>query len=191
MQKLLLINACLFILSVSEAQPDSAEVKKQKTFIVLVKTMDSKSTKGNLATINQGQLVLNSFSEQQFINAENIKSFTLKRKNSVLKGALIGLGVGALTGVIIGFASGDDPVMSYPDPNDDFFGLGTFATAIHNAFAMTAGQKAAAGGLLMGTSSAIVGTIIGAVARKKFIIGGKKEKFYDLQSELMTKLIKK
>ena len=56
---------------------------------------------------------------------------------------------------------------------------------------MTAGQKAIAGGLGLGATGAIVGTIIGSIAKKKFTIGGKKEKFHDLQGELMTKLVKK
>jgi len=81
--------------------------------------------------------------------------------------------------------------MTYPNPNEDPLGLGTMMVAVNNAFAMTAGEKAIAGGLALGATGAIVGTIIGAVAKKKFIIGGKKEKFHDLQGEIMTKLVKK
>ena len=103
--------------------------------------------------------------------------------------ALIGFGVGVLTGVIAGFASGDDPIQQAPA--DDPFGLGALAAGIGNSFRMTAGEKAAAGGIVLGTSGAIIGTIIGAVAKKKFTIGGRKEKFRDLQAEIMMKLVQK
>ena len=52
------------------------------------------------------------------VPAENLKSFTVKRKHSALRGALIGFGVGAAAGIIIGLASGNDPVMTYPNPNE-------------------------------------------------------------------------
>jgi hypothetical protein len=113
----------------------------------------------------------------------------MKRKNSVLKGALMGLGAGMLAGAIVGLASGDDPVMSYPA--DDPYGIGSMFIALNNAFAMTAGQKAVLGAMTLGTTGAIIGTVIGAVAHKKFIIGGRKERFHDLQNEVMLKLVKK
>ena len=81
--------------------------------------------------------------------------------------------------------------MAYPNPNEDPLLIGSMVVAMNNAFAMTAGQKAVAGGLGLGATGAIVGTIIGSVAKKKFIIGGKKEKFHDLQGELMKKLVNK
>ena len=191
MKKLSLLIACLLILIVSKAQSDSLSGKKQKNLVASIKTVNNEIIKGRVFAVNDSQLVLNSFNGRQVISAENMRSFTLKRKNSVLRGTLIGLGIGAVTGVIIGFASGNDPVMAYPDPSTDLFGLGAFAAGINNAFAMTAGQKAAAGGLFLGTTGAVVGAIIGAVAKKKFIIGGRKQKFHDLQGEIMMKLLRK
>jgi len=187
----LLMAACSLTVALLQAQTDSAAEKKQKIFIASVTTMDKKLLKGYLSAVNDTQLVLKTKNDQLSVPAENLKSFTIKRKNSVLKGALIGFGIGAAAGIVIGLASGDDPKMAYPDPNDDPLGIGTMATALNNAFAMTAGQKAVAGGLGLGATGAIVGTIIGAVAKKKFIIGGKKEKFHDLQGEIMMKLVKK
>jgi uncharacterized membrane protein len=191
MKKLFLVAACSITITFLQAQTDSTTAKKQKIFIASVTTMDSKSLKGSLSAVNDTQLILKANNQQLVVPAENLKSFTVKRKHSALKGALIGFGVGAAAGIIIGLASGNDPVAAYPDPNDDPLGIGTMAAAFSNSFAMTAGQKAVAGGLGLGATGAIVGTIIGAVAKKKFIIGGKKEKFHDLQGELMTKLIKK
>ena len=191
MKKIVLIAAGLLAIVVAKAQIDSADAAKQKLMIASITTMDGKRINGLLSSVNDSQLVLNKSKGQLTVPAENLKSFTLKRKNSVLKGALIGLGIGAAAGVIIGLASGNDPVMAYPSANDDPFGLGTMAVALNNSFAMTAGEKAVAGGLALGATGALVGTIIGAVAKKKFVIGGKKEKFHDLQADVMMKLVKK
>ncbi len=191
MKKIFLITACSITITFLQAQTDSATQKRQKVFIASVTTMDSKSLTGSLAAVNDTQLILKSKNQQMVVPAENLKSFTMKRKHSALRGALIGFGVGAAAGIIIGLASGNDPVMAYPDPYDDPLLLGSMGVAMNNAFAMTAGQKAVAGGIGLGVTGAIVGTIIGAVAKKKFIIGGKKEKFHDLQGGLMMKLVNK
>jgi len=188
MKKLSFLIVCLFTLVVSQAQSDSTVEKKQKTFNVSIKTLNNKMIKGKLYAINDSQLVLvKSFNNHQYIPAENIRSFSVQRKNSILKGALIGFGIGAVTGIVAGLASGDDPV--YNEPVYDPFSA--IAVSINNAFAMTAEEKAIAGGLGLGASGAIIGTIVGAVAKKKFIIGGKKEKFRDLQSEIMMKLVQR
>ena len=198
MKQLSFLTACLLAFFILHAQQDSTNSgKKPKIFVTSIRTVDNKIIKGRIYAINDSQVVLaksvKDFSnplpvnDQQFIPAENIKSFSVKKKNSVLKGALIGFGAGAVAGIVIGFASGDDPVNTEPvyDP------FSAAIVAFSNSFAMTAGEKAVGGGLALGVSGAIVGTIIGALAKKKFIIGGKKEKFRDLQSEIMMKLIQK
>lgn len=191
MKKLFLVAACSMTIVFSQAQTDPATAKRQKVFNASVTTMDGKTLKGSLSAANDTQLILKTNNQQMVVPAENLKSFTVKRKHSALRGALIGFGVGAAAGIIIGLASGNDPVMTYPNPNEDPLLLGSMVVAMNNAFAMTAGQKAIAGGLGLGATGAIVGTIIGSIAKKKFTIGGKKEKFHDLQGELMTKLVKK
>ena len=87
---------------------------------------------------------------------ERIGTITTHRKNAQLKGTLIGLGVGVISGVIIGFASGDDPTYDGPI-NDPFTGL---AVAMSEMFAMTAAEKAAAYGILLGAGGAITGLVI-------------------------------
>ncbi len=191
MKKIFLITACSIAITFLQAQTDSASEKKQKIFIAAVTTMDGKTLKGHLSGVSDTQLILKANGNQVRVPSENVKSFTVKRKNSAARGALIGFGIGAAAGIIIGLASGDDPVMTYPNPGEDPLGLGTMVVAVNNAFAMTAGEKALAGGLTLGATGAIVGAIIGAVAKKKFIIGGKKEKFHDLQGQLMMKLVNK
>jgi len=187
MKKLSFLIVCILTVFISQAQQDSTVPHyKMKKYNVKVRTVDNKTMYGRFEAINDSQvLLIRSTNGIHTIPAENIQSFTMKRKNSALKGALIGLGVGTLTGIIIGLASGDDPLME-PSPAD--FGI---TAALNNAFAMTAGEKAVAAGIGLGTTGAIVGAIIGAVAKKKFIIGGRKEKYRDLQAELMRKLVQK
>lgn len=191
MKKILFVAAFSLAIVVANAQTDSTAGTRHKLMIASITTMDGQRINGLLSAVNDSQLLLRKPNGQLTVRAENLRSFTLKRKNSVLKGALIGFGVGAVAGVLVGFASGNDPVMAYPNPGDDPFGIGSMGVALHNSFAMTAGQKAVAGGLGLGVTGAIVGTIIGAVAKKKFVIGGKKEKFHDLQADVMMKLVKK
>jgi hypothetical protein len=192
MKKMFLTAVCSIIIVFSQAQADSTTEKKQKIFVASVTTMDSKMLKGYLSAVNDTQLILKSNNQQMVVPVENLKSFTMKRKHSALRGALIGFGVGAAAGIIIGLASGNDPVMTYnPGPYGDPLGLEAIGVAMNNAFAMTAGEKAVVGGIGLGATGAIVGTIIGAVAKKKFIIGGKKEKFHDLQGDLMKRLVNK
>ena len=95
----------------------------------------------------------------------DINTVNLKRHNSVGRGALFGGLIGLGTGALLGLASGDDP-------KEDWF-------------AMTAGEKALGLGISMGTMGAIVGLIIGAVAHKKFIIGGSREKFQAMKADLL------
>ena len=188
MKKLSFLIAYLFTLFVSQAQSDTISVKKPKTYNVSIKTVNNKMIRGKFYAVNDSQLVLvKSNNNHQYIPAENIRSFSAQRKNSALRGALIGFGIGAVTGIITGLASGDDPV--YNEPVYDPFSA--IVVGLNNAFAMTAQEKAVMGGLGLGISGAVIGAVVGAVAKKTFIIGGKKEKFRDLQSEIMMKLVRK
>ena len=144
MKKLPFLFACLIGFIALKAQSDSTIVKKIKPFKVYIKTMDNKKIKGTLRSVNDSQLVVGRSRKYQWsIPVEDIQSFSLKRKNSVGRGALVGFdidgGIG-LTGAITG---------------------------------------------------AIIGGMTGTLVRKKFTIGGRKETFLDLQSEIMMKLVKK
>jgi hypothetical protein len=72
----------------SKAQTDSAAEKKQRVFIASVTTMDDKSLKASLSAVNDTQLILRTNHHQLTVPAENVKSFTMKRKNSVSKGCI-------------------------------------------------------------------------------------------------------
>ena len=112
MKKLSFLTSSLFTIVALNAQSDSISLaKKQKSYMATVRTMDNRTIKGSFYSVNDSQLVMvKSSNNHRYIPAENIKSFSLQRKNSALRGALIGFGIGAITGIVIGFASGDDPV---------------------------------------------------------------------------------
>jgi hypothetical protein len=122
-------------------------------------------------------------------SVSRIESISLRKKNAIAKSALIGLGIGLVTGVVAGLTSGDDHIAQYPSAGNDPLGLGSFAVSMNNMFALTAGEKALVGGVVLGTGGVITGIIIGALAKKKFIIGHKKENFRDLEGELRKRLI--
>jgi hypothetical protein len=194
MKKLSIVSASLFLLTVSQAQDDSSHfVKKQIPSLATVRTIGYGTIKGWIYEVNDSQVVLvNSvkklsqpFATRQAIPIEDIRLASFRKKNSALRGALIGLGIGGLTGIVMGLVSGDDPV--YTGPVDD--PITALVVSFSNSFAMTAGEKAAFGGLALGGTGAIIGTIVGAVAKKRFIIGGRKKYHRDLQEELMNRLV--
>ncbi|MEO7489361.1 MAG: hypothetical protein ABIU77_19765 [Ferruginibacter sp.] len=185
MKKLLLISF-LFSATTTIAQTDSLTLKKSKTSsIAIVQLMDGRTIKGwfyqmdsdhvyllNSGIKNPNHMNINSvnaYIERIPIDALQINTIALKKKNGGLRGALIGLGIGALTGAIIGYASGDDPATDF--------------------FSFTAGEKAALGASFFGVTGALTGAIIGGLLKTKFIIGGKKEIYRDLHGELMQRLV--
>lgn len=201
----------LFLLSILSfyglrAQDDSTTTpRKTVPNMATIKTFDGKVLKGWFYQMNDSQMLLldkgykyrgtanlvnsDKYAPAHTIQIDRIQSLTLRRKNSVLKGFLIGLGAGIVTGTVIGLVSGNDPVAAYPDPNSDPYGVGTFFTGLNNAFAMTAGEKAVFGAAALGTVGGITGIIIGAIAKKKFIIGGSKKRVRDLAGELRQRLL--
>ncbi len=173
---------------------------KKNPYLTIIKMLDGSTEKGWLANINESELMLYPASKQEIkgwrkpdfklkksfsLSAEQIDILTLQKKNAKMKGTLIGLGIGVLTGLFSGFISGDDPVYTAPvnDPITGFF------AALNNSFAMTAGEKALSAALVFGTGGALAGFLISSIVKKKFIIGGKKENFRDLETHLMQRLI--
>lgn len=181
-----------------------AQQEIKKPYLATLRLQDGSREKGWLYHVNDSQLVLlKDFKGRKVkemmkspelwqekttaFTITDIQSLTTRKKGAGGKGALIGLGVGIVTGALIGFISGDDPIKPYPA--DDFMGFGALATSIHNAFAMTAGEKALVGAIGLGGAGALTGAVIGSLAKKKFILGGKKEKYRDLEGELRKRLI--
>ncbi|MES1214646.1 MAG: hypothetical protein ABUT20_03935 [Bacteroidota bacterium] len=206
MKKAIIFLLAAFLYNGLYAQENSTETPKRPVpNMATIKTFGGKTLKGWFYQMNDSGMVLlekdgryrktiNILNADKnaptfIIKTEQIRTLTLQKKNSVMKGFLIGLGAGIVTGAIMGFASGDDVVEPYPNPADDPYGLGTFFTGLNNAFAMTAGQKAVGGAFVMGTMGALTGIVIGSIAKKKFIIGGSKKRVRDLDADLRQRLL--
>ena len=202
MKKLIILIIALVPFYCLYAQDDPIiSSKKIMPNMASLKTVDGRIQKGWFYQLNDSQMVLldklnqhnkindNSSIGRHYYNIDQVQSLSLRKKNSVMKGFLIGLGFGILTGVITGFVSGDDKIEPLPPADSDPFGIGTAFVSFSNSFAMTAGEKAVFGAIGFGTVGAITGILIGAIAKKKFIIGGSKKRVRDLEGELRQRLL--
>jgi len=184
MKRLPILVVCLLGFLVSKSQVNNGSAKTVRPLKTHITTIDNKNIKATLRGINDSMLLVTGSQGSQWqIPAENIQTFSMRRKNSVGKGALIGFGIGAVTGIITGLAKGDDPVDNEPVYN--------FSSVFSDPLTSTAGGKAFSAGIGMGIGGAILGGMIGALLEKKFTIGGKREIFRDLQAEIMNKLVRK
>jgi hypothetical protein len=98
------------------------------------------------------------------ISYQEIQQLRLRRKGKVGRGIMIGAAVGAVTGVIIGLASSDDPDCGY-DPNSPSL-LVHFVGTVCEATSMTAAQKAVLAGTGLGLAGGLVGGILGSIKIK-------------------------
>lgn len=99
----------------------------------------------------------------QTLEIAEIGAIKVRRRESVLKGVIIGTAAGALIGAIIGHSLGDD------EPQTTVFGVLTDPS-------FTASQKAIMGGFAGSIFGAITGALIGFV-KITIPIKGKKENF--------------
>ena len=104
-----------------------------------------------------------------------VESIALQRKGSVGRGMLWGGISGAALGILMGYISGDDP------PHQNTPGQ------IDWSIRLTAREKALFLGILGGGGGTAIGGIIGALAKKTFIIGGKKEN-HDLYRQTVLEM---
>jgi hypothetical protein len=172
----LLIFLCFSLLG--QAIPDTFKIYR-----VEVKGMDkSYNLKGALYAVTDSSILIsNSFLKEDYysknydvspILVNTIENLKVRRNGSVKKGALIGLVSGALTGIIIGHAAGDDQC--------DGFCVMSFS----------AGDKAAMAGIGLGILGVSVGAIAGS-SRKYFPINGNPDKYLQYQDDLIKRSIVK
>jgi hypothetical protein len=186
-QNLLLLTFLSMLLSAT-AQTDTITSDKQpKPSIAIINTMEGKKIKGWLYKTDTGNVYLLPAGKKalQLLNYKSVKddrliynidalqinTIALKKKNAALKGTLIGLGAGIIVGAIAGFASGDDPQEEW--------------------FALTAGEKAFGLGIIGGAAGALIGVIAGVLSKTVFIIGGKKDAYRNAQAELNKRALVK
>ena len=106
---------------------------------------------------------------------QNLSEVSISRKGSVGRGILFG----ALGGMFVGAVAG---YISYKPVNCE----GSLI-----CFDFGPGYDAAAGASIGTLAGAMVGGIIGALARKKFVIGGNKNKFTHMKENVLDMTYRK
>ena len=96
-----------------------------------------------------------------------ISQIRLKRGHGAGRGALLGAFAGACLGALSGFVQGDDPQEYW--------------------IRFTAEDKALFFGGMGAVAGAGIGAFIGAVAKKTFVIGGKKNRFDDMHMNILNR----
>ena len=104
----------------------------------------------------------------QNFSYHDLRYVTVHKSGGTARSVLLGLCIGAATGAIIGYVSGDDPTDQW--------------------FALTASQKAFAVGTFGGIVGALTGLIVGVAGHRTFVIKGKKEKFDYMSRRLAARI---
>lgn len=107
---------------------------------------------------------------QQPFSFSQIDKLQVKRKNGGARGLAIGLTSGFAAGAIIGLISGDDT---------------------SGWFRLSAGEKAMAAGIGLGITGGVIGVLVGSLARKTFIIKGRKEKLQAARVDVLEQAYRK
>lgn len=178
-----------------QTDTDDSIALKKRIYKVSIITADSKRSAGYLALLSDSNLYLSAhplhfslIKINDHLSAypyDHLEKIVIKRKAAAGRGAWQGALIGLAAGAIAGFASGDDPVVPTNDPNDP---LGNAFGSISNAFRMTAGEKAVAGGFVGAVTGSLIGVLVGSLIKKKFIIGRNKEKFQAMKQNILEKL---
>ena len=179
MKKLFVLIAATLFIQILSAQ-DSTHIL-QKTYKVTLTSSDNLVVKGYLVSLTdsavnigptpvKGNVSRGKSSRLISINYNKIDKVTLRRKGRAARGLLIGAASGAVVGVIAGYMGGDDT----PRNGGPFCIL-----------CFTAAEKAKIGAVVFGFSGGALGTVVGAVAHKTFIIKGDKQNFDSLRSTLI------
>jgi hypothetical protein len=173
---LLLFAMIIASASFCQEASDTAS-KKGKIYSIHISKMDGSVQKGYLYSVNENELTITPVAKNvanlYTISAEQLNTMQIRRKGNVAKGVLIGAGTGAVAGILIGLISGDDP----PNSCD----LCPYESSL------TAGEKAAIGGITGLFAGAGTGMIIGALTKKKFTIHGKRENYVIHYQELVER----
>ncbi len=198
MKKFILLPALLFGLFTTIYAQDSLPIK-HRIYKSTVTIENTKSVnKGYLASISDSSIFISPTSiafggsrtsnvNYKKIDYSSLAEVRLRRKGSTGRGILIGIISGAVTGGFLGYLDGNDPECTPSAPNDPW-GIGYLFC---NAFRATAGEKAAGGALVFCVGGGIVGAIVGAIAHKKFTIGGNKDRFHSMRENLLKRVTKR
>jgi hypothetical protein len=177
--KLFIAAFIVLVLLNHQGKAQDSLPEKQLLFRTTVKDKQAQITKGylyaisdSLVLVTQQKQVLrfypNTTNMEKAFNIRDIEYVKIHRKGALGRSVLIGTVSGALIGAITGFAGGDDPK--------------------GELFATTASEKAVGGAFAGGVLGALTGLIIGFAAHKTFTIHGKKERFEQMRSRMMSKV---
>ena len=133
-----------FVLFMIGAGVTAAQTEKPGA-ILAVQKKDGQTIKGELLSVKNGMLNLLIYENATKVDVHlnEVRSLSIKKKGSFLKGLGIGVLSGAATGALLGFLSGDDKPTTF--------------------FPLSAGQKALVGGIFFGVVGGAVGGIAGAL----------------------------
>jgi hypothetical protein len=177
------LSLLMVILLLQAKAQDSLPVKK-RIFKVKALTVTGQSLSGYLNQVTDTALLLsnkkvifNPYStarkELTQVDYPDIREVYIRRKGTTGSTMLIAAAIGMGTGMITGLISGDDEGMNE----------GSWCI-----LCMTAGEKAAVYGMVGIVGGGMIGAIIGAVARKTFVIGGQQPKFDSMRLSLLEKI---
>ncbi|HKP31951.1 MAG TPA: hypothetical protein VJT83_04470 [Chitinophagaceae bacterium] len=178
---LLVMTALITLKSISQ---ETRRVNK-KTFKITVTDSNQIPQKGFLLSVSDSNLVMVTsplkFDDEvtgvkgKSYAFEDVSAITISRKGAVGRGILIGSITGALVGTIVGAITYKKPPPC--DPQNIF--------CINLDFG--AGFDALAGGAVGMLGGGVIGAVLGSVARKTFIIGGRREDFKKFQINVLDK----
>lgn len=137
-----------FVLIHFDCASQSQKIVKYKA--IIVSTVGNQPVKGFIKMVSDSSLEVVSGNENIQIHANQIDYIRIRRFHNVGRCAAIGGGIGAGSGVILGAISGDD--------NSS------------NTFAMTGGEKALIGGVVLGLIGTGVGGFIGFLDKERIKI---------------------
>ena len=170
----------LFLLIISNlfcyGQVDSAVVKR--IFKASITQIKGRNASGYLAAVGDSTIFLADNAPLHGMygkegtnlikfHCSGIESVVIRRKGATGRGFLYGAVIGLGSGAIPGLLSGNDPP---------------------GFISFTAGQKAIIGGFAGAIAGTIIGGIIGSVAKKRFQIGGRRERFDKMRVNISGKM---
>lgn len=193
------LSANIITVAQKSITDDTIKLKK-RIFKVSFITVDTKKSSGFLANLSDSNLYLSQspihFSVARIddlsmgYSYNHLEKIEIKRKGAVGRGALKGALIGLATGMISGLISGDDPVVPAYDNSNDPFGsaISNVFINISNSLRMTAGEKAIGYGIMGAGTGALIGALLGGLAKRKFFIGRNKQKFNAMRENILEKL---
>lgn len=138
------IRVIIFILTFFILLGNLSARDRKKGADIIVQKKDGKTIKGELLAVKNDAIILMDSINLSGIKmkSKEIQKITIAKKSGFFKGLGLGLVIGGGSGALLGLASGDDK---------------------SGWFSMTAGEKAAVGGLGFGILGALAGGIVGAI----------------------------